>query len=579
MTKPKPRAATTSRSRDPVTTYARRVTTGSILAGPHVRDACKRHLDDLKNGAKRGLRFDQTLAARAIGFFADVLRLNGGEYEGKPYHLLDWQAFIVGSLFGWLGSDGYRRFRVAYVETAKGSGKSPLAAGIGLYGMMADGEPRAEIYAAATKKDQAMILFRDAVAMVDLSPQLKLRLNKSGIGANTWNLAWLEKGSFFRPISADDGQSGPRPHFSLLDEIHEHRNGYVIEMLKAGQKSRRQPLLFGITNSGTDKQSACWDYHDYGAKVSAGTLQDDTFFAYVCAMDEGDDPFKDERCWHKANPSLSHGLPTLKYLRDQVVQARGMPSKESIVRRLNFCQWVEAEHPWIGFDVWNGCTPEQDFDPALLLGRRCWAGLDLSSTQDLTAFVLLFEPTDADPWWRLQPHFWLPGDGLHDKGDRDRVPYIAWKSAGWLNVTPGRAINKAFVLERLAGLCSRYDVQEIAYDRWLIDELKGRIGDMGLQLPPLTGYGQGFKDMAPAVNEFERLLIDRHIRHDGNPVMTWCAANTVLMTDPAGNRKTAKERANGRIDGIVAALMAVGRSVTRTQQGPSVYQSRGVITL
>lgn len=558
-------------SRDPVTRYARDVVSGKIIAGPHVRDACKRHLADLEQAPARGFFFDLEKVKRAIGFYRDVLRLNGGEYEGVAYDLLPWQAFIVGSVFGWVDSDGYRRFRLAYVETAKGSGKSPLAAGVGLYGLVADGESRAEIYAAATKKDQAMILFRDAVAMRDQSPELAKRLIKSGVGENAWNLAYHQTGSFFRPISADDGQSGPRPHISLLDEIHEHKTGYVVEMLKAGQKSRRQPLLFGITNSGTDKRTVCWDYHDYGAKIAAGQIIDDSFFAFICALDEGDDPFKDESCWHKANPSLKHGLPRLKYLREQVTQARGMPGKESIVRRLNFCQWVEAEAPWIGGDVWFATSPELEFDEASLYGRRCWGGLDLSSTQDLTALVLLFEPTAADPHWRLKPWFWLPGDGLHDKADKDRVPYIAWRDAGHLAALPGRAIDKLAVLHKLAQIVSLYDVQEIAYDEWRIADLLMLIQQEGLAVPPLVPFRQGFKSMAPAVDEFERLLLGQHMKHDGNPVMTWNAANAVVVSDPAGNRKIAKERATGRVDGIVAAVMAAGRAMTKEER-PDINQ-------
>lgn len=543
-------------SRDPVTTYARQVGAGKILAGPHVRDACRRHLKDIEQGPARGLFFDRAAAGRAIGFFMDVLRLNGGEFEGLPYDLLMWQRFIVGSLLGWKGPDGYRRFRVAYVETAKGSGKSPLAAGIGLYGLMADGESRAEVYAAATKKDQAMILFRDAVAMRDLSPELATRLVKSGVGENAWNLAYHQTGSFFRPISADDGQSGPRPHIALLDEVHEHRSGMVVEMLRAGTKSRRQALMLMITNSGANKQSVCWDYHDYAIKVAAGQIEDDSFFGFVCALDEGDDPFKDERCWGKANPSLENGLPGVKYLREQVTQARGMPSKESVVRRLNFCQWVEAEAPWIGSELWFGAQ-DKDFDPDLLFGRRCWGGLDLSSTQDLTALVLLFEPSEADPQWRLVPHFWLPNDGLHDKADKDRVPYIAWRDAGYLHTTPGRAIDQLFVARQAAEIAAMYDLQSIAYDRWHIEGFKQLLGREGISLP-LEPFGQGYKEMAPAVNEFERLLISGLLKHGGNPVMTWCAANAVTVSDPAGNRKVSKERATGRIDGIVAAIMAAG---------------------
>lgn len=551
-------------SRDPVTAYARKVLAGKIVAGPHVRDACRRHMNDLEQGPTRGLFFDIASVTRAIGYFLDVLRLNGGEYEGAPYKLLPWQCFIVGSLFGWKGQDGHRRFRVAYVETAKGSGKSPMAAGIGLYGLTADGEARAEIYAAATKKDQAMILFRDAVAMRDQSPELAGRLIKSGVGENAWNLAYLQTGSFFRPISADDGQSGPRPHIALLDEVHEHRTGMVVEMVRAGTKSRRQAIMFMITNSGSNKQTVCWEYHDYGTKVAAGQIEDDSLFAYICALDEGDDPFKDEACWAKANPSLEHALPGLKYLREQVTQARGMPAKESIVRRLNFCQWVEAASPWIPHTLWFAAEDKQ-FNMSMLIGRRCWGGLDLGSTQDLTALAMLFEPDEDDPFWRLVLHFWLPGDGLHDKADKDRVPYIAWRDAGYLEALPGRAINKLAVIRRLAEISSLYDLQEVAYDRWRIEDLKMLLDQEGISLP-LVPFGQGYKEMAPAIDEFERLLLDGHVRHGGNPVMTWCAANAVTVSDPAGNRKIAKEKATGRVDGIVAAVMAAGRAMGRREQ-------------
>lgn len=561
-------------SSDPVTRYARNVTSGKIVAGPHVRAACLRHLDDLEHGPARGLRFDTALVKRAVGFYRDVLRLAGGEFEGLPYELIDWQAFIVGSLFGWIDAAGFRRFRVAYIETAKGSGKSPLAAGVGMYGLVADGEPRAEIYAAATKKDQAMVLFRDAVAMVDQSPELSRRLHKSGVGTNVWNIASIQTGSFFRPISADDGQSGPRPHIALLDEIHEHRTGYVVEMLKAGQKGRRQPLMFMITNSGADKRSVCWEYHDYGAKVAAQQIEDDSFFAYVCALDDTDNPFKDKSCWPKANPSLGITIPE-RYLEDQITQARGMPSKESVVRRLNFCQWTEADAPWISSQAWFAA--EDKSAAVQLRGRRCWGGLDLSSTQDLTALVIGFEPTADDPYWRYLSWFWLPGDGLHDKADRDRVPYMAWRDAGHLVALPGSAINKLAVLKQASEIAAEFDLQAIHYDRWRIEDLKMLMDQEGISLP-LAPFGQGFKDMAPAVEEFERRLVGNTLRHHGNPVMTWCAANAVVVSDPAGNRKIAKDRATGRVDGIVAAVMATGASMT-AQSGPSVYEDRGVLTL
>jgi phage terminase large subunit-like protein len=553
-------------SLDPTTAYATDVLDGKIVAGGKVKDACRRHLLDLKIGHERGIHFSVEKAQWAIDFFKEMLCLNGGQFEGQPYELLPWQSFIVGSLFGWIADDGYRRFRVAYIETAKGSGKSPLAAGIGLYGLVADKEARAEVYAAATKKDQAMILFRDAVAMVDQSPELSGVLKKSGVGQSVWNLAYLKSASFFRPISADDGQSGPRPSVALLDEVHEHKNDNVVEMLKAGFKFRKQPLMVMITNSGFNKQTVCWQYHEFGMNVNSicavkydpeDRYCDDATFAYICSIDEGEDPFKDEACWYKANPSLAYGLPGLKYIRDQVASAKGMPAKESFVRRLNFCEWVGAEDPWISADVWFSCQDE--FDIEEYAGRKCWGGLDLSSVRDLCSFVLLFEPTDSDPVWRLKPYFWLPSDGLMEKSAKDGVKYKTWLDSGYLRVTDGKAVNKLAVAIECARIADKFDLQMIGYDRWLIEEFKALLDREGITLP-LTPFGQGFKDMAPAVNELETLIVNGHIAHDGNPVMTWNAANAIVVKDPAGNRKVAKDKATGRMDGIVAALMAVGIS-------------------
>lgn len=564
-------------SPDPTTAYAARVVKGRIVAGPHVRGACRRHLEDLKHGRDRGFFFDRDLAWRAIAYFRDVLRLNGGQWEGQAYELLDWQAFIVGSLFGWVNAEGLRRYRVAYIETAKGSGKSPLAAGIGIYGLTADNEPRAEIYSAATKKDQAMVLFRDAVAMVDQSPALASRIVKSGIGEKTWNLAYPGAGSFFRPISADDGQSGPRPHIGLIDEVHEHKTNYVVEMLRAGLKWRRQALIFMITNSGTNESVVCRQYHDYGAAVCAGVLEDDSFFAYICALDEDDDPFESEACWEKVNPSLRYGLPGMQYIREQVREARGMPSKEATVRRLNFCQWVESANPWLSREAW--LPAGADYRPEDLRGRRCYGGLDLSSTTDLTSLVLAFPPEKSGEKWRLLTWFWMPEEGLAKRAKEDRVPYDVWKKQGYLETTPGKAIKKLHVLKRALQIVEPFDCRCIAYDRWRIEDLVALAEDEGLTLPPLEEFGQGYKDMAPAVSEFERLLIDGELQHPNNPVMTWCAANAVVDEDPAGNKKVTKERSTGRVDGIVAGVMAIGQAIVHGGEAPSVYEQRGVIVI
>lgn len=556
---------------DRVTDYARAVLAGTIIAGPHVRAACARHLRDLVDGPGRGLTWSPEHAAERIAFFEEVLFLNGGDYEGRPFVLLPWQAFIVGCLHGWRRGD-VRRFRVAYVETGKGSGKSPLAAGHGLAGLTVDGESRAEVYAAATKKDQAMVLFRDAVAMFQQSPELYKRLTPSGIGENVWNLGYRATGSFFKCISADDGQSGPRPHVALIDEVHEHKTSTVVEMMRAGTKSRRQALIFMITNSGAGKNTPCGIYHDYACQVAAGTLEDDGFFSYVCGLDEGDDPLMDESCWPKANPSLQHAnLPGLTYLREQVTEARGMPAKESIVRRLNFCEWTEAISPWLSAHVWQPC--QASFSAEQLHGRRAYAGLDLSSTTDLTALVLLVEPaSDGEPW-SILAWCWLPGDDLMQREQRDRVTYTAWRNAGYLETTPGRAISRLHVLQRVAQICERFDVQSIAFDRWRAEDFQQLAAEHGVPLPPMVPFGQGFKDMSPAIDAFETAILNRTVRHNGHPVLTWCAANAVTDIDPAGNRKLNKVKATGRIDLIVAAVMAhfSASAVPAEQPAPAMY--------
>ena len=542
---------------DTATQYAREVVAGKRVAGPHVRAQCERHLKDIKEGSKRGLVWNIAESEKAQGFYADVLKLNGGDFEGKPFALLPWQQFVIGSLFGWMGSDGYRRFRVAYVETAKGSGKSPLAAGVGMKGLVADNEPRAEIYSAATKKDQAMILFRDAVAMVDQSPELGKRLQKSGTGERCWNLAYMAQGAFFRPISSDDGQSGPRPHIGLIDELHEHKTNTVVEMMRAGTKSRRQAMIFMITNAGHNRMGPCWGYHEYGAKVAAGDVQDDAFFPYVCSLDENDDPFQDESCWLKANPSLQDAdLPGMKYIREQVVEAKGMPSKEAIVRRLNFCQWTDAESPWISGEVWKGA--QQDFDWRDLRGRRAVAGLDLSSTTDLTGMVFLVEPVEAGEPWKLVPFAWLPDVELQRKADNDRVPYLQWKAEGYLDTTPGRAISKRIILQKLSAMCDFFEIIAVGYDRWRMADLISMANDDGITLPEMKEVGQGYKDFSPAIEAFERMLLNGEIAHAGHKVLDWCMSNAVIEQDGAENRKLSKEKATGRIDLAVAAVMAAG---------------------
>lgn len=587
--------------RDRATIYATSVTSGEIIAGPDVRNACQRHLSDLKTCNERGLRYDEKEASEAIAFFEECLCLNGGQFEGKPFLLNGWQDFVIGSVFGWKRiADDTRRFRVVYIETPKGSGKSPLCAGIGLKGLVADKEPRAEIYAAATYKDQAMVLFRDALAFYDQSLELQSRLTASGTGSNRWNLAYIDKGSFFRVISSEKkGQSGPRPHMALLDEIHEHRDGTVIEMLRAGFKFRRQPLSVMITNSGHDKTSVCWEYHEMGQRICSGQIENDEIFAYICGLDDEDlvdDKYLyDESLWPKVNPSLYAGIPGVDYIRGQVKEALGMPSKMATVKRLCFCQWTEADNPWIGRDVWMGCK-DDSYDNELLKDRRCYGGLDLSSVNDMSSLVLLFEPSLDDPMWRILPFFWIPGDNLKRKSDQDHVPYDVWRDKGFLFALQGKSIKKGAVVKTMKDICLKYDVAGIAYDRQFMNDLVEIAEKEGIDLSlghwnkaekewkfdnsdgiKLLPFGQESRSMHPAIEKFEGMLKNKEVMHNGNPVLTWNVANSVDVKDENDYRKLSKRKSYGRIDGAVASIMACGvsGSIANTLSGIEERLLRG----
>jgi len=555
---------------DRATTYAMEVLDGTIVSGPHVRDACQRFLNDLER-AKSGwdYYYDYEEASESMAFYEEVLKLNGGQFEGKPFILFPWQAFIVSNIFGWKKvSDGMRRFQVCFVLTGKGSGKTPLCSGTGIKGLVADNEPRAEIYSCATFQSQAMVLFRDAIAFYDQSPQLKSRLKSSGAGEKRWNLYYPGTDSFFRVISSEKkGQSGPRPHMILLDEVHEFADGTLIDILRAGFKFRRQPLAFLITNSGADATSVCWEYQDLGIKVAAGVLKNEEFFSYVCALDpedfldedgaEDDHYLDDESLWPKVNPSLPYGIPGYDYIRSQIREARGLPSKMSSVKRLSFCVWVESENPAISKEVWMACQ-DKDYDVSLLKNRRCWGGLDLSAVNDLTAFALMFEPSSEDPLWRLKVWFWLPGIGLERKAEVDHVPYPAWRDANHINAIKRKTVEYDFVITDIVETCSMYNIQQIAFDRWNKKNFDKEVERMGVTLPEMVEFGQGYKSMGPAVKVFETKLIENTFRHDGNPCLTWNAANVVAVEDPTLAKKYDKKKSTGRIDGIIATVMACG---------------------
>jgi len=596
---------------DPVTGWAQAVLTGEVIQGPHVRNACRRHLQDLRDGPGRGLTWDLAAAKRGIGFGPGVCRLNGGQFEGRPFVLQPSQAFKSGSIIGWKRADGTRRFRRAYIEEGKGNGKSPWAAKMGMYGLAADGEKRAEIYAAASKKDQAFVLFRDAVAMVDLSPKLSAAITKSGLNP-VWNLAHGKSASFMRPISSEDGQSGPRPHFALCDEVHEHRDGRVLEMLERGFKFRRQPLLVMITNSGTDRNSVCWEEHQHAVRVAAGTREpdaaftyvgeviDDTTFSFVCALDPGDDPLTDPSCWPKANPLLGVTISE-EYLAGVVDQARQMPGKLNGILRLHFCVWTDAEKAWMGREALEAVLA--DFDPAEEhAGHEVFGGLDLSASKDMTAKAYCARSgttADGRPTYDAWVEAWTTGDTLAARALADKAPYEVWERDGWLQAVPGKLIRLDFVAASLAQDAATYLIEAFAYDRHTFKRFEEECDALNLEVnfvehpqggkrrarpteAQLEAAEQDGRDppqglwMPGSIRELESLILEGRIRLRRSPVLISAMMSAVITTDAFDNGWFEKRKATNRIDALVALAMAVGAA---TQNAPVDDTPGGILIL
>lgn len=539
----------------PARAYAEDVAAGRVVAGPLVRRACQRHLRDLQRAGRSDFPyvFDEELEQRFYRFAAYINLSEGLRLVLDPF-----QQFITGSLFGWVHQEtGDRRFRTAYIEIGKGNGKTPLAAVVCLYGLVADGETKPEIYSAATTRDQAKILFTDAKVMCEATPQLAQRLE-----VLEHNLSFGR--GFMRPLSSE-GKSldGKRPHITAIDEIHEHPTDVVVRKMRAGMKNRRQPLVFEITNSGFDRHSICWEHHEHSRQVVEGTVEDETWFAYVCGLDEGDD-WHDEAVWPKANPGLGTILP-LMYLREQMKEADAMPSAQQLVKRLNFCIWTEGETKWLDLGDWDACA-DPDVTEATLRGERCFAGLDLSSTVDITAFVLWFPERRA-----VLPYFWVPREAGSRRWERNRVPYPLWIDQGHLEATPGNVTDYDRIRERIREMAGIFRIEQIAVDRWNSTQLVTQLQQDGA---PVFWMGQGFASMNGPSKELEALVAGRRLRHGGHPVLRWMVGNAVAAQDPAGNIKPDKERSADKIDGIPALIGAIAAAAGDTGERRSVYDER-----
>ena len=435
--------------------------------------------------------------------------------------------------------------------------------------MVADGEPGAEIYSAATKRDQAKITHAEATRMVKASPALRreIRIYKD-------NLHIEGTASKYEPLGADaDTMDGLNVHMAIVDELHAHKNRTTWDVLETATGSRRQPLMFSITTAGYDRQSLCYELHDYAEKVLAGVVQDDSFFGIIFTLDEGDD-WQDEAVWIKANPNLGVSKK-IDDMRRLALQAKEIPSKQFAFMRLHLNLWTQSETKWVPWEHWQACG--KAVDGAGLRGRSCYGGLDLSSTSDITAFVMVFPPQLDEDDYQVLCRFFIPEEAMIARSRNDRVPYDAWVRQGYITATPGNVIDYDFVLAQIDEDMQAYDLPEVAFDRWGATKIAQDLMELGGE-EFMVQFGQGFASMSPPMKELEKLILSHKLAHGNNPVLNWMADNLVARQDPAGNIKPDKEKSREKIDGMVALIMALDRAIRNVDSG-SVYNERGVLTL
>ena len=573
---------------DPVTHYARLVLADALPAPPALHDligetmptcqfvkwACQRHLDDLEHGQERGIWWDPEAAGCATGFFPAMLRHVEGEWASRnePITLELWQEFIVGSLWGWKRANGMRRFRTAYIELARKNAKSTMCAGLALLGTFYDGEGGAHGYCAATKRDQAKIVWNTAERMRRKSQAIK---DKVGVYIGTSTLYDKSTNSTLTPLGArEDTLDGLNPHFVVIDELHAHPNDKVVQVLETGTGARSQPMMVEITTAGGDQTTVCWRHREHTRRIldpESDTI-DDGWFGYVATVDEGIE-WTDPVAWAMANPNLGVSVYVDQFAA-ACKRAQDMPSTAPGFKQKRLDLWVNASTHAIDMERWDDAGRLTDdgtltLDMAALAGRKCYGGLDLARVNDLSAFVLVFPPDASTEEWRVLAWHWCPEDDIDIRSHRDKVPYRLWVDQGWIDATPGDVTDVAFIEERVLKLAEVYEIQEIAYDPTLAGTLTTHLQDEGLLM---VQHRQGMLSMAGPTGEFLKLVHGRNLHHGGNPVLRWEADNLVVKTGPAGTTKPDKEKSHEKIDGVVAAIMAVGRAVVASK----VPESGGV---
>ncbi|HEM6319582.1 TPA: terminase large subunit [Streptococcus suis] len=513
--------------------------------------------------------YDKAKADRAVTFINNLSHTKG-KWAGKRFDLLPWQEQIVRDLFGIVKEDGNRQFLTAYIEIPKKNGKSELAAAIALYLLYADNEASAEVYGAACDRNQASIVFDVAKQMVQMSRPLEKR---SKIMGATKRIVNYSNAGFYQVLSAETGtKHGLNVSGLVFDEIHAQPNRHLYDVLTKGSgDAREQPLFFIITTAGTDRNSICYELHTKALDILNGRKKDTSFYPVVYGLSDEDD-WNDEANWLKANPSLGHTIG-IDRVREAYQQALDNPAEENVFKQLRLNMWTSSSVAWIPEHVYAKGNDPIQYDS--LKGRSCYAGLDLSSTSDITTFVLVFPPRFEEENYIVLPFFWLPEDTLELRCRRDHVLYDVWECQGYIKTTEGNVVHYGFIEKFIEDLSEIYHIKEIAYDRWNATQMVQNLEGMGLTMVP---FGQGYKDMSPPSKELYKLMMEGKIQHGGHPVLKWMGQNVVMRQDPAGNIKPDKEKSVEKIDGIVALIMGLDRCIRHQSDEGSVYDERGILS-
>ena len=513
--------------------------------------------------------YDKDAADYAVMFIESLCHTKG-TWAGKPFELIDWQEQIIRDLFGVLKPNGYRQFNTAYIEIPKKQGKSELAAAVALLLLCGDGEERAEVYGCAADRNQAKIVFDVAVDMVRFCPALSKRVK---ILESQKKITYLPTNSSYQVLSADvANKHGFNTHGVIFDELHTQPNRKLFDvMLQGSGDARMQPLYFLITTAGNDTNSICYEVHQKAIDIAEGRKVDPTFYSVIYGAAEDED-WTDPEVWKKANPSLGITVGIDK-VQAACESAQQNPGEENAFRQLRLNQWVKQSVRWMPMDKWDACAfPVSEDD---LEGRICYGGLDLSSTTDITAFVLVFPPLDEEDKYYILPYFWIPEETLDLRVRRDHVPYDLWERQGTLMTTEGNVVHYGYIEKFIERLGEKFNIREIAFDRWGAVQMVQNLEGMGFTVVP---FGQGFKDMSPPTKELMKLVLEEKIAHGGHPVLRWMMDNIFIRTDPAGNIKADKEKSTEKIDGAIATIMGLDRAIRcGNDTGASVYDSRGLL--